>query len=307
MSPRASTSEPDGPLRVRTAHPIRPPRSGRPHRPSPSPPPPRVDYVKDTKVRDAGRFVLEREDHTVGNLLRERLLRDPRVLFSAYRVPHPLEPRLELRVQTDGSVAPEEAVRDALIDLKEELRAIHRGLTDGIEALQPGAAGVAEAEIQAHRVRPPPPQGGGEGWTEAGAVEPPGREMGAPGGGAWASGQAAPGVGPPGMGGGAPPPPPAWAGGQLPPPPPAWAGQPFPPPAQAAPGGAPGGWGAPPPNGGAQGWFGAAPPPPPGAFVPPGAYPPGGGAPPPPPPAGAMPPPPPGPGGDGGGYPVARQ
>ena len=35
-------------------------------------------------------FVFVKEDHTLGNLLRSRLLQSPHVTFSGYRVPHPL-------------------------------------------------------------------------------------------------------------------------------------------------------------------------------------------------------------------------
>ena len=35
-------------------------------------------------------FTFNKEDHTLGNLLRSRLLQTPHVTFSAYKVPHPL-------------------------------------------------------------------------------------------------------------------------------------------------------------------------------------------------------------------------
>jgi DNA-directed RNA polymerase I and III subunit RPAC2 len=40
------------------------------------------------------------EDHTLGNTLRHLLGRQPSVEFAAYSVPHPLAPRMNLRVQT---------------------------------------------------------------------------------------------------------------------------------------------------------------------------------------------------------------
>uniref|UniRef100_A0A0D3HYD9 DNA-directed RNA polymerase RBP11-like dimerisation domain-containing protein n=1 Tax=Emiliania huxleyi (strain CCMP1516) TaxID=280463 RepID=A0A0D3HYD9_EMIH1 len=59
-----------------------------------------VTVQKDTMVPNAVTLVIEREDHTVGNLLRMCLLEDKEVLFSGYRVPHPLEPAIQLKVQT---------------------------------------------------------------------------------------------------------------------------------------------------------------------------------------------------------------
>ena len=35
-------------------------------------------------------FKLNKEDHTLGNMLRGQLLHSPHVLFSGYRVPHPM-------------------------------------------------------------------------------------------------------------------------------------------------------------------------------------------------------------------------
>lgn len=63
-------------------------------------PRPRVNYVKDEKLKDTGTFTLLKEDHTMGNMLRYSLLRDPRVLFAGYRMPHPLEYRTLVRVRS---------------------------------------------------------------------------------------------------------------------------------------------------------------------------------------------------------------
>ena len=42
-------------------------------------------------------FTFNKEDHTLGNCIRSRLLQYPFVLFSAYKVPHPLEAYVEPR------------------------------------------------------------------------------------------------------------------------------------------------------------------------------------------------------------------
>lgn len=36
-------------------------------------------------------FTFNKEDHTLGNMLRSRLLQSDKVSFSGYKVPHPLE------------------------------------------------------------------------------------------------------------------------------------------------------------------------------------------------------------------------
>ena len=40
------------------------------------------------------------EDHTLGNLLRYALMKDPETLFSGYSVPHPSEDLMNIRLQT---------------------------------------------------------------------------------------------------------------------------------------------------------------------------------------------------------------
>ena len=46
-------------------------------------------------------IVLGDEDHTLGNALRHVLMNDPRVNFAGYCVPHPSEPVVHIRVQTN--------------------------------------------------------------------------------------------------------------------------------------------------------------------------------------------------------------
>jgi DNA-directed RNA polymerase II subunit RPB11 len=45
-------------------------------------------------------YRIELEDHTIGDLLRIYLLKNKEVKFAGYRVPHPLDDILEIKVQT---------------------------------------------------------------------------------------------------------------------------------------------------------------------------------------------------------------
>lgn len=53
-------------------------------------------------------FKISKEDHTLANLVRMKLHLDRHVRFAGYRVPHPTQHNIELRVQTasDGSNDP---------------------------------------------------------------------------------------------------------------------------------------------------------------------------------------------------------
>ena len=46
-------------------------------------------------------FVLEEEDHTLSNALRYIIMKDPDVVFCGYTQPHPSEPRINFKIQTN--------------------------------------------------------------------------------------------------------------------------------------------------------------------------------------------------------------
>ena len=50
-------------------------------------------------------FTLHNEDHTIGNTLRYILNKTPSVSFVGYTVPHPSEPKMNIRLQTVGPPA----------------------------------------------------------------------------------------------------------------------------------------------------------------------------------------------------------
>jgi len=51
----------------------------------------KITREQDTKVPNAAIFTINKEDHTIGNMVRQQLLKDPNVLFAGYKNPHPLE------------------------------------------------------------------------------------------------------------------------------------------------------------------------------------------------------------------------
>lgn len=73
---------------------------------------------------NAATFVLEREDHTIGNILRMQLHRDDNVLFAGYQLPHPLKYRILVRIQTASQSSPMQAYNQAINDLDKELDAL---------------------------------------------------------------------------------------------------------------------------------------------------------------------------------------
>ncbi|KAL8946132.1 MAG: hypothetical protein Q9183_007947 [Haloplaca sp. 2 TL-2023] len=62
-------------------------------------------------------------------MLRARLFQSPHVIFSGYKHNHPLFSKFELRVGTDGSLTPRQAVIQACSDLVNELGLLSREFT----------------------------------------------------------------------------------------------------------------------------------------------------------------------------------
>ncbi|AQK72641.1 DNA-directed RNA polymerases II IV and V subunit 11, partial [Zea mays] len=69
----------------------------------------KVSYERDTKIVNAASFTDEREDHTVGNILR------------MYKLPHPLQYKIIVRIHTTSQSSPTQAYTQAINDLDKEI------------------------------------------------------------------------------------------------------------------------------------------------------------------------------------------
>ncbi|OMJ87617.1 hypothetical protein SteCoe_10617 [Stentor coeruleus] len=74
----------------------------------------KVEYEVDSRIENAGTFTIYLEDHTIGNIARMQLLQDDKVRFAGYKAPHPLEHRIQIRIQTNGQITPHQALMDSL-------------------------------------------------------------------------------------------------------------------------------------------------------------------------------------------------
>lgn len=98
----------------------------------------KITIAKDTKVPNAAIFTVNKEDHTLGNLLMHQLLHDPQVLFAGYKVPHPLEHKFVLRVQTTPDYSPQEALSNAITDLISEIVSLETKFKDAVSEFKEG-------------------------------------------------------------------------------------------------------------------------------------------------------------------------
>lgn len=93
----------------------------------------KIVMEKDTKVPNACIFTVNKEDHTLGNMIRMQLLKDPKVLFAGYKVPHPLEHKFVLRLQTSSGYTPIEALSNAINDLTSEISLLEERFKEAVD------------------------------------------------------------------------------------------------------------------------------------------------------------------------------
>ncbi len=84
----------------------------------------KLGYKRDPKILNSSKFIVEKEDHTIGNLLRMKLLEDPTVRFAGYRHPHPLDTFIELKIRTDGSKDSVDALKNSVEELIAEFNTL---------------------------------------------------------------------------------------------------------------------------------------------------------------------------------------
>ncbi|KAF3770399.1 RBP11-like subunits of RNA polymerase [Cryphonectria parasitica EP155] len=67
----------------------------------------------------AASFEFRDEGHTLGNALRYIIMKNPDVEFCAYAIPHPSEPKMNMRIQTYKETTAIDALKKGLKDLQD--------------------------------------------------------------------------------------------------------------------------------------------------------------------------------------------
>ena len=91
----------------------------------------KVVETRESKLCDGNTvsvFLFNCEDHTLGNILRLKLLENEQVLFAGYRVEHPLDRHMKVRVQTVAAITPRDAVDYALLELEKQFKSFQDNL-----------------------------------------------------------------------------------------------------------------------------------------------------------------------------------
>ncbi|KAM9799475.1 DNA-directed RNA polymerase II subunit RPB11-a [Syngnathus typhle] len=118
--------------------------------------------TKDTKVPNSCLFTLNKEDHTLGNIIQARttpydigfcfpkrrarsrgrgnkISRGNQIKHNTgYKVPHPLEHKIVIRVQSTPDYSPQEAFTNAITDLISELSLLEERFRVAIKDKQEG-------------------------------------------------------------------------------------------------------------------------------------------------------------------------
>ncbi len=97
----------------------------------------RLGYKVDPKILNAANFICYKEDHTLGNLVRMRLMEDPNVRYAGYRHPHPLEIFIELKVRTNGVKDPLDALKETVMDLSSEINTLENRFREARDRFHP--------------------------------------------------------------------------------------------------------------------------------------------------------------------------
>ena len=85
--------------------------------------------IEDPSSPDLVTYIMENEDHTLGNALRYILMRSKDTSFCGYSVPHPTESRINIRLQTTGKPA-----HDVMKEGIETLTAVGDAMSSSFEA-----------------------------------------------------------------------------------------------------------------------------------------------------------------------------
>lgn len=92
--------------------------------------------VKQGPSNQSVTFIFGNEDHTLGNSLRHILMQKEETDFCGYSVPHPYEPKMNVRLQTQG-VPAIEVLKSGLRDLEETANVLDDAFSAALAAYKP--------------------------------------------------------------------------------------------------------------------------------------------------------------------------
>lgn len=96
----------------------------------------RIQIVPDEKMSNAATYRVNREDHTIGHLMRMELLKHHKVRFAGYKHPHPLENDILIKIQTAPGYQPNAALSESAKKLEDMFALLQSDFRDQVRRLQ---------------------------------------------------------------------------------------------------------------------------------------------------------------------------
>ncbi len=87
--------------------------------------------IEVKKVSEKEIVVIVRgEGHTLGNLLAKQAMMHPHVVFASYRIPHPLQDRMEISIAVDENYSVDKALKEIVDAIKTTLEEFKKKLEE---------------------------------------------------------------------------------------------------------------------------------------------------------------------------------
>jgi len=99
-------------------------------------------------TEDAASYEFQGEDHTLGNALRWMIMKNPEVEFCGYSIPHPSEPKMNIRIQTYKPYTPRQALAKGLDDLIDLCDVVTETFTDARESMIEGQRRASLTQVE---------------------------------------------------------------------------------------------------------------------------------------------------------------
>jgi DNA-directed RNA polymerase II subunit RPB11 len=91
-------------------------------------------------VSNCYQFTIQNEDHTLGNLLTQKLLDEDRVLFAGYRIHHPMDDWIYVRVNVSDDIQrPADLVQQTIQTLTQEIDILSDQFAKAVKGFMKGA------------------------------------------------------------------------------------------------------------------------------------------------------------------------
>jgi len=87
-----------------------------------------VKRVSDNEIV----IVIEGEDDTIGNLIAKSAVQHPNVVYATYRIPHPLERKVEIIISVDKNADLGATISEIISNIKEQLEEFKKKIDEAL-------------------------------------------------------------------------------------------------------------------------------------------------------------------------------